>query len=283
MEDTTSAPKRKTQVPAALQEKQEWLARVLADPGLSLAAKAVATRLYLHHNTSTGQCNPRQSLLADETCLSIRTVSEAVSSLQARGWLTAIRSDRYGSSDYVLNVDREAADEAGGIRAQPRKGIRGQPRKDTRPAAGGIRAQPRTEQGKGTAKEQESFNRTAAEPEIPADMHGRSSQGATTAATPVPANDDGAGVGFVEIRGLKVPEALLEGWAVAFPALKIKSAVAQRAGWALKLPEARRMKALETELGKLNATAHHEQAQIKAKAEAEVLLASKPPKSRFQY
>lgn len=66
----------------------EWQEAVLADRGVTNAEARVALRLALHFNVDTGRCNPSiKKTLVPGTGLARRTVQNAISALQNRGWL----------------------------------------------------------------------------------------------------------------------------------------------------------------------------------------------------
>jgi hypothetical protein len=61
---------------------------LMADDGLSAAAKCVATVLLLQfRNHQTGQCNPSFSTIADRVGRKRRAVIDAINELKSRGWL----------------------------------------------------------------------------------------------------------------------------------------------------------------------------------------------------
>ncbi|MCP2082740.1 UNVERIFIED_ORG: hypothetical protein J2W74_003926 [Methylorubrum zatmanii] len=95
-------------------DKNEWMAAVLADENLVCSAVKVAVRLALHHNTTTGQCNPSIETLARGTNLKARAVHNAISALRDAGFLTwttpAGGSSNYRLKRIVIGRQRDAAD-----------------------------------------------------------------------------------------------------------------------------------------------------------------------------
>jgi len=64
---------------------------VLADKRISTTAKVVLAQLMDHRNKTTGQCNPRETSLAEELGISRRTVLRALKELRCVGWIQAKR------------------------------------------------------------------------------------------------------------------------------------------------------------------------------------------------
>ena len=64
---------------------------VLADKRISTTAKLVLAQLMDHRNKTTGQCNPRESSLAEELGISRQTVLRGLKELRRAGWIQAKR------------------------------------------------------------------------------------------------------------------------------------------------------------------------------------------------
>ncbi|MGO4572900.1 helix-turn-helix domain-containing protein [Microvirga sp. 2TAF3] len=83
-------------------DKVEWLKDVYADKSLTTTAKAVVTKLALHHhNATTGQCNPSLETLGKGLGLDRRSIVPAIANLKEFGWITITKTGR--SSNYRLN------------------------------------------------------------------------------------------------------------------------------------------------------------------------------------
>lgn len=288
----TSA-KIQVDVPATLLEKQEWLKKVQRDTRLTHQAKRVSTILFLCHNTTSGQCNPSQDYLAKATDLWRTEVVSALKLLRNGGWIDRTRTG--GASRYRLNVAIAAAEGDAEMSGQPDNAMSGPPDKGMSGLPDNtMSGPPGYEQRSGTGKRTGNLNRRPAgvvrTPEIEGsagpsgEPKPASIQTAPTAQRtkpPEPANDD-VRRGFVEIAGLKIPEGTHAQWVAAFTDINLMASILKRARWALRLPEDRRMNALQTELGKLNDEAR--QAQLDRKAHEEAKAAApppKPPRSRY--
>jgi hypothetical protein len=81
-----------------LVDRFEWLVAVLASKGLTAAAKALAARLFLHMNSETGKCFPKQETLATGLGISREAVNSSVQTLCDHGWLSTTRTR--GASHY---------------------------------------------------------------------------------------------------------------------------------------------------------------------------------------
>lgn len=95
------------------QQKYAFLWRLVADTGLSLAAKAVTTALLLRfHNAKTGRCDPSISRLAKTVGIGRRTVFNAIDELRDTGWIT-VKSTHGGApshtNQYAFDFDRTAS------------------------------------------------------------------------------------------------------------------------------------------------------------------------------
>jgi DNA-binding transcriptional MocR family regulator len=64
---------------------------IAADTRLSATAKLLYAQLYDHRNKRTGQCNPKQSLLARELGISMDTVQRHLSQLRQHGFVVITR------------------------------------------------------------------------------------------------------------------------------------------------------------------------------------------------
>jgi hypothetical protein len=67
--------------------KLRWLAKVLADPALSTAARAIAAALVVRHNSKSGRLDPGAGDLAELAGLSVRGAQLARDRLVAGGYL----------------------------------------------------------------------------------------------------------------------------------------------------------------------------------------------------
>lgn len=265
-------------------EKIRWYTALLADKELSLSAKSVAGRIMLHHNERTGQCNPSHKRLALGLGLSEKHgrkhVCKLVSELRAGGWIEATETD--GSCEYRLQLDRATtlaegpageegvADQRQGV---PPVGDRGCPQS----ATGGVPDQrqgvspigdteppkePSRETTKGTTKPNPAPAAVAIEPEVigPAKVQ-TVMPDKPKADPPTPANDDTARLGVVRISGLEIPGEMYAEWEATFRDIDLRPAIISRAKWAAGLGEKRpghRLRALQTELGKMNEKARQE-------------------------
>jgi hypothetical protein len=75
-------------------DRDDWIRLLLAADGDTLcpAAKIVATRIALHHNVKTGQCNPAIGDLVRGTGTSKSTILRMLRELEEKGWLAVDRS-----------------------------------------------------------------------------------------------------------------------------------------------------------------------------------------------
>jgi Helix-turn-helix domain len=85
-------------------DRDQWLELLLADDELSLGAKVVGSRIALHHNVETGQCNPKIETLVDGTRISQSSVRRHVAELETAGWLRVDRTVGRYSNSYELRV-----------------------------------------------------------------------------------------------------------------------------------------------------------------------------------
>jgi len=103
-------------------DRDEWIELVLADD-LTTAAKVIATRIALHHNIETGQCDPSIIGLVKRTRTSDSTVRRAIKELEGAGWLAVDRtSGRYRNAYQLLTPTlphAEGFNPVGSERVQP--------------------------------------------------------------------------------------------------------------------------------------------------------------------
>jgi hypothetical protein len=83
-------------------DRDEWIAAMLADVDLSWRAKVIATRIALHHNVKTGQCDPSMVGLAAGCGVSENTVRSTIKVLEASGWLKVDRSRGHHRNAFQL-------------------------------------------------------------------------------------------------------------------------------------------------------------------------------------
>lgn len=87
MEDSNAAP-RQQGAHASLFDKAVWIESVLADKSLNSSAKTVAMRLALHHNSTTGRCDPSIPTIAEGVDLSTRMVGKCLAALNEAGFVS---------------------------------------------------------------------------------------------------------------------------------------------------------------------------------------------------
>jgi hypothetical protein len=87
-------PDTKAKQPKTFPERDGWLHAMLAvsPKVLPHAAARLATRIALHVNIDTGQCNPSYKTLAEETGISERSIYRLVELLERIGWLVVERT-----------------------------------------------------------------------------------------------------------------------------------------------------------------------------------------------
>jgi hypothetical protein len=85
-------------------DRDEWLEMLLGDNEVSLGAKVAGSRIALHHNVETRQCNPKIETLVDGTRISQSSVRRHVAELEAAGWLRVDRTVGRYSNSYELRV-----------------------------------------------------------------------------------------------------------------------------------------------------------------------------------
>lgn len=85
-----------------------WMAAICADPELKRAAKTIATRLALHMNSLTGQCNPSISTLAQGCATTSRTVERSIKELEDAGWILRFQAGGQSSNRYALTFRQPA-------------------------------------------------------------------------------------------------------------------------------------------------------------------------------
>jgi hypothetical protein len=75
-------------------DRDDWIAAMLAtsESALDWRAKVTATRIALHHNIETGQCDPSIIGLAAGCGVSENTIRSAIKTLEATGWVRVDRS-----------------------------------------------------------------------------------------------------------------------------------------------------------------------------------------------
>lgn len=269
--NTTSNTRSEYQVPATFSDKAAWHKRVLADKNLSAGAKVAASGLMNFHNAESGQCNPRQSVLAEAIGMGRQRVNAIVAELEAAGWISVGRAKGSGSM-YRLNVERQQSEARPSTpkRAQPTSkrlspfSDRGCPAEAT-----GVVAFPgqgvvafsghRTEQGNSLREQRR---------EQPNPGH-LSHQPENTPRSARPAEAGDGSVRVHTIKGLRLTEEQVAAWKAMFPSINVLSKISARAEWARKLPPDRQMKALETELRKFDEEAERERREAALRIEAE--------------
>jgi hypothetical protein len=96
-------------------DRDDWIKLLFAVDCATLThgAKVLASRIALHHNIDTGQCNPSMVMLTAGTGMSERTVRRMLAELTVSGWIRVDRtSGRYRNS-YGLIVPATLATDAG--------------------------------------------------------------------------------------------------------------------------------------------------------------------------
>ncbi|WP_197033552.1 helix-turn-helix domain-containing protein [Bradyrhizobium sp. URHD0069] len=63
-----------------------------------------ATRLALHFNCKTRQCNPGYAMLADKLGVSLRTIMRCIAALEDEGWLRRKRGGTYDAVSFTLSI-----------------------------------------------------------------------------------------------------------------------------------------------------------------------------------
>lgn len=89
------------------EDKQFWLASVLADTTLTPGAKVAATAIYLHHNTKTGRCDPGYSTLATTAGTKKPTIQTAIKRLVSAGYVAVTPATATKSTVYRLTLPAE--------------------------------------------------------------------------------------------------------------------------------------------------------------------------------
>lgn len=292
-------PKAQVRVPATMSEKFFWLKAILRDTDLSASAKNVAAALMTFHNDRTGQCNPSQKRLAEAVGLSRMRVNRLVAELRVGGWIEA--ENTLGASNYRLALSRAGSAIASGECVETETA----PVSDLKQGCvesgtGGVSdlKYPCVESGtqNHTGNDQEEPLRGTTQPNLtpaavaiepvepeavgPAIAHSAMPDQPETK-LPVPANDDTPGLGVVRISGLEIPEATFLDWETSFRDIDLRASILSRAKWAAGLSEKRpghRMRALQTELAKLNDKARQERLsrQENRKADAEAGIERDP-------
>ena len=84
-------------------DRFRWEQDVLANPNLTATQKIVLTRLALHLNIKTGQCNPSVKTLATGAGVAERTVQATLSRAETLGIIErAIGGGRTRTTSYTL-------------------------------------------------------------------------------------------------------------------------------------------------------------------------------------
>jgi hypothetical protein len=96
-------------------DRDAWIKHMLAVDCamLSHGAKVVASRIALHHNIETGQCNPSMAMLVAGTGMSDRTVRRMLAELEQAAWISVDRSRGYHANSFDLRVPETLATDAG--------------------------------------------------------------------------------------------------------------------------------------------------------------------------
>ncbi len=97
---STARPAQESREVSGVKARDKFITQRGTDKGLTRAYLSVGVRLAIFFNCTTGQCNPGDKLLAQETGLSVRTVVRAIGALAERGWVTAQR--HAGNSEFKL-------------------------------------------------------------------------------------------------------------------------------------------------------------------------------------
>lgn len=66
--------------------------------------KVILCKLILYRNHKTGRCFPKQSVLAEDLSLGIRTVNRSISTLKKAGVLTTSKRNTHAPLDYEIDV-----------------------------------------------------------------------------------------------------------------------------------------------------------------------------------
>jgi hypothetical protein len=87
-------------------ERDEWIKLMLATDCALLGhgEKLLATRIALHHNVTTGQCNPSMSELGKGTGTCERTVRRTIRKLVQAGWIGVHQSRGWHHNSFELRV-----------------------------------------------------------------------------------------------------------------------------------------------------------------------------------
>jgi Helix-turn-helix domain len=113
----------------SFKDRDTWVEQVLAG-NLSAAEKLVATRIALHHNIETGQCDPSIIGLVKRTNTSESTVRRAIKELEDAGWLAVDRTNGRYRNSYQLHAPTLPL-------AEGLNPVRGERVQTANPAAGG--------------------------------------------------------------------------------------------------------------------------------------------------
>ena len=97
---STASNAQEFRLVSGVKARDKFIIQIGTDKGLTRAQLSVGIRLAIFFNCTTGQCNPGDKLLAQETGLSVRTVVRAVAALVERGWVIAHR--RGGNTEFQL-------------------------------------------------------------------------------------------------------------------------------------------------------------------------------------
>lgn len=276
-QDSDASPKNKYQVPATHSQKWTWVRRILASEQLSASAKNLATALLIYHNETTGQCNPLQQTLARSLGLGRTYVNGLVTELENAGWIAVQRTR--GANLYRLEIDHTEAEQ------------------DTSEmsANDNIRSPQMPTSDVGNREHLDvgnSEHRTSTQNLRPihnGEPHSTGRMAKALVASPTNRAASSTVVSeakpeVVTFHGLKVPTSEIERWQGLFPTINVPLVINKRARWAMSLPSenGRRLKALETELGKAEEAVVRERAEatIKAAAEAEANAKHQAKRSR---
>ncbi|MGN6311287.1 MAG: hypothetical protein ACTHNN_17230 [Xanthobacteraceae bacterium] len=102
----------------SLRDRDRWLAAAIASPDLGNGDSRVATRLALHFNIKTGQCNPNYETLAAGTAQTITAIPKQLKRLEDAGFLQRISSRGRHANSYDLFIPGSAEAPAESTRNQ---------------------------------------------------------------------------------------------------------------------------------------------------------------------
>ncbi len=238
MADGNAAPRQQGAHPSCV-DKNEWMKLVLADETLTSATKTVAIRIALHHNSTTGQCDPGAETLSKGVNLTERAVQKAVAALRDAGFIewTTPKGRRNVYTLKRINVWR--AQESASAPTTPPNERSGAGTN----AGSGVTDKP-TNAGSGVGTNAGSgVVRTAVQGPprtVVRTNTGRSNPGTNPGTTNPGAGGDEGGAGpadsyVFESGVIRLNDRDFSNWKAAYPNLNLAGELTAMAGWAKRL------------------------------------------------